>query len=66
MTCLAVQTLFSKAQGSGAALVTLLVASALVVTACCGLYMVKSAMGINLFAGHVPILHALLFPIVRG
>lgn len=38
----------------------------LTVTGMCGLYLVKSWLGLNLMAGHVPILHDLLYPLVRG
>jgi hypothetical protein len=31
-----------------------------------GLYLVKAALGINVFSGHVPLLHTTLYPLVRG
>ena len=34
--------------------------------AVCTLYVVKSALGINILPGHVPLLHAALYPLVRG
>ena len=32
----------------------------------CALYLVKSALGINIFSGHSPLLHAALYPLVHG
>jgi hypothetical protein len=29
-------------------------------------YLLKSALGINVFSGHSPLLHAALYPLVRG
>lgn len=42
---------------------------ALTIVAICGiggLYLVKSALGINIFPGHAPILHAMLYPLIHG
>lgn len=39
---------------------------ALLAAAVVGLYLVKSALGINVFPGHSPLLHAALYPLVRG
>lgn len=30
------------------------------------LYLLKSALGINIFPGHAPLLHAILYPLVHG
>ena len=66
MTFTATQALTSKFSSNGAAFAVFLVASFAAIAAVCALYMIKSALGINVFAGHLPVLHALLYPIVRG
>ncbi len=38
----------------------------LLMTGVCGAYLMKSWLGLNLMAGHVPLLHDVLYPLVRG
>jgi hypothetical protein len=66
MTYVDVYAFTSRFSANGATLLTLLVAAVLGIIALCTLYLLKSALGINVFAGHLPVLHALLYPIVRG
>lgn len=30
------------------------------------LYAIKAALGINVFSGHMPVLHSVLYPFIRG
>ncbi|MEQ1576440.1 MAG: hypothetical protein ABL894_02200 [Hyphomicrobium sp.] len=61
-TAYSAQSLAAKARG---AIISL-------AAGCCGLagvaalYLVKSALGINIFPGHSPLLHAALYPLVHG
>ncbi len=41
-------------------------AAATIIMAVCALYLAKSALGINIFPGHSPLLHAAFYPFVRG
>jgi hypothetical protein len=51
---------FARVAGWALAVMALLLAGVV------GLYLIKSALGINVFAGHSPLLHAKLYPLVRG
>lgn len=56
----------SSLAGSARAIGRAFAVLALLLAAIIGLYLIKSALGINVFSGHSPLLHAALYPLVRG